>query len=134
MPRYQRHIFVCTNERPPENPTGCCASKGGNQVRLALKEEIKRRKLKPYVRACTSSCLSNCSNGVTVVIYPEAVWYGRVTLQDVDEIIERHVMRGEVVERLLIPALNEGVPSLEPLRLPASPPAESAPGACDDQG
>jgi (2Fe-2S) ferredoxin len=115
MPRYQRHIFVCTNFRPPENPTGCCAAKGGEQVRLAMKEEIKRRKLKPWVRACTSSCLANCSDGVTVVVYPEAVWYGKVTLQDVDEIMERHIIRGEIVERLLIPKLNDVPRKLAPL-------------------
>ena len=128
MPRYQRHIFVCTNLRPPENPTGCCADKGGEQVRMALKEEIKRRKLKPYVRACTSSCLANCSGGVTVVIYPEAVWYGKVTLKDVDEIIDRHILRGEIVERLLIPGFSEGTPVLGPLVLPSGHAAEQPPG------
>ena len=115
MPRYQRHIFVCTNLRPPGNPTGCCSAKGGEQVRLALKEEIRTRKLKPWVRACTSSCLANCSDGVTVVIYPEAVWYGRVTLQDVDEIMDRHIMKCEIVERLLITKLNDAPRRLAPL-------------------
>lgn len=128
MPRYQRHLFVCTNFRPPENPTGCCAARGGEQIRLALKEEIKRRKLKPYVRACTSSCLANCSDGVTVVVYPEGVWYGKVTLKDVDEIIERHVLRGEVVERLVIHGARDGATRLGALALPPGHVAAPTPG------
>jgi (2Fe-2S) ferredoxin len=119
MPRYQRHIFVCTNVRPPENPTGCCAAKGSEEVRARFKEEISRRKLKAFVRACTSSCLANCSEGVSVVVYPEGVWYGRVTLADVDEIMERHILRGEVVERLLVRAFAGGPSALPPLDLPA---------------
>lgn len=128
MPRYQRHIFVCTNLRPPENPTGCCSAKGGEEVRLALKEEIKRRKLKPYVRACTSSCLANCSDGVTVVVYPEAVWYGKVTLKDVDEIVERHIIRGEIVHRLLIPKLADGTSQVPPLKISPAAAETAGPG------
>ena len=120
MPRYQRHIFVCTNLRPPEDPTGCCAAKGSEAIRAALKEQIRARKLKPWVRACSSSCLANCADGVTVVVYPEGVWYGGVTLQDVDEIVERHVLRGEVVERLLIPELAAGPVKLPPLEMRAA--------------
>ena len=133
MPRYQRHVFVCTNLRPPENTTGCCSAKGGEQVRLAFKEEIKRRKLKPYVRACTSSCLANCSDGVTVVVYPEAVWYGKVTLQDVDEIMERHILEGEIVQRLLIPGLSAGTAALPPLDLPLAVRTASASRERDDR-
>ena len=114
MPRYQRHLFICVNERPPDDPEGCCASKGSGAVRAAFKAEIKKRRLSAFVRANKAGCLSNCSNGVTVVIYPEGVWYGGVTLADVDEILERHVLRGEVVERLLVREYPSG-----PLKLPA---------------
>ncbi len=130
MPRYQRHIFICTNLRPPEDPTGCCAAKGSEAIRAKLKEEISRRKLKAYVRACTSSCLANCSEGVTVVVYPEAVWYGRVTLDDVEEILERHILRGEVVERLQVKAFAGGPLKLPPLDLPEKVlEAQGPPGA-----
>ena len=118
MPRYQRHIFVCTNVRPPENPTGCCALKGGSDVRSRFKDELKRRKLKSFVRANTAGCLANCSNGITVVVYPEAVWYGHVTLNDVNEIIEHHILKGEVVERLLMKEYSPIPSNLQPLVLP----------------
>ena len=55
------------------------------------------------MRPNKAGCLDQCAHGVTVVVYPDAVWYGGVTVEDVDEIIERHVIGGEPVERLVIP-------------------------------
>jgi (2Fe-2S) ferredoxin len=55
------------------------------------------------VRANQAGCLDVCEFGPAVVVYPEGVWYGRVTPEDVDEIIERHILGGEPVERLRIP-------------------------------
>jgi (2Fe-2S) ferredoxin len=118
MPRYQRHIFVCINVRPPENPTGCCASKGAEDVCSRFKDELRRRKLKAFVRANKAGCLANCSEGVTVVVYPEAVWYGHVSRDDVGEIIERHILKGEVVQRLLMKEYASGISDLPPLDLP----------------
>jgi len=103
MARYARHIFVCTNERPEGHPKGCCSAKGSNEVRSALKAEVKRRGLSALVRANASGCLDACEFGVSVVIYPEGIWYGRVTAGDVPEIVERTVLNGEVIERLLMP-------------------------------
>jgi (2Fe-2S) ferredoxin len=102
MSRYRRHIFVCTNSRPPEDPRGCCKTKNSEQVREVLKTEVKKRKLGSIVRANASGCLDACEYGVTVVIYPEGIWYGGVTPEDVPEIIERTIILGEVIERLLI--------------------------------
>lgn len=120
MPRYQRHVFVCTNFRPPEDPTGCCSAKGSEAIRSAFKSEFKRRRLSAFVRANTSGCLSNCSLGVTVVVYPEGVWYGGVKLEDVNEIIENHILKGEVVERLLVPEYAAGPRQYPPLHIPAA--------------
>ncbi len=127
MPRFQRHIFVCINRRPPEDPVGCCAAKGSEEIRAAFKAEIKRLGLKAQVRANTAGCLDACARGVTVVVYPEAVWYGGVTLADVNEIFERHILGGEVVERLLMPPFASGPRAFPPLRVPGpvSTPASS---------
>lgn len=103
MGKFRVHLFVCENERPAGHPRGCCASKGAEAVRLAMKEEISRRGLKGEVRANSAGCLNQCALGVTVVVYPEQVWYGHVKVEDVPEIFDRHVMKGEVVERLRIP-------------------------------
>ncbi len=100
--RYRHHLFVCENRRPPDDPRGCCAAKGSEAIRDALKEEIARRGLKREVRANSSGCLDACPHGPTIVVYPEGVWYGGVRLEDVPEIAESHLVRGVPVERLRI--------------------------------
>jgi (2Fe-2S) ferredoxin len=100
--RFERHIFVCENERPADHPKGSCKHKGSAAVRARFKELVAKHGLRGTVRANMAGCLDACETGITVVIYPEAVWYGRVTLADVDEIFERHVLGGEPVARLLL--------------------------------
>jgi (2Fe-2S) ferredoxin len=103
VPSFQRHVFVCINERAADNPKGCCKTKGGVDVRDALKLALKKRGLANAVRANNAGCLDQCEYGVTVVVYPEQVWYGHVTPEDISEIVEKHIIGGEVVTRLLIP-------------------------------
>ena len=101
MKPYKQHVFICTNRRPEGDPRGSCAATNGDAVRDAFKEAIKARGLKG-VRANASGCLDQCAQGCAVVVYPEAVWYGKVTPADVPEIVERHLAGGEPVERLRI--------------------------------
>jgi (2Fe-2S) ferredoxin len=103
MSRYERHVFVCQNERPPDDPRGCCAAKGAAAVRDRLRAELKKRGLAPRVRTNNAGCLDACAYGTVLVIYPEGIWYGAVTPEDVEEIIDRTILLGEVVQRLLIP-------------------------------
>jgi (2Fe-2S) ferredoxin len=103
VPKLLRHVFVCINERPADNPKGCCKAKGGVEVRDALKLELKKRGMSKQIRANNSGCLDQCEKGVTVVVYPEQVWYGGVTVDDVQEIVEKHLIGGEPVTRLIIP-------------------------------
>ncbi|MHB8418491.1 MAG: (2Fe-2S) ferredoxin domain-containing protein [Myxococcales bacterium] len=102
MPPFKRHVFVCTNVRSPGHPKGCCSSKGSEAVREALKLALKRRGLDAEVRANAAGCLDACEYGVTVVVYPDNVWYGRVTLDDVPELVEEHLVHGRPVARLRI--------------------------------
>lgn len=122
MPTFQRHVFVCVNERPPSSPKGCCLAKGGQEVRDALKKKLAALGIRDVVRANNAGCLDQCEVGVTVVVYPEQVWYGHVTVDDVDELVERHVLRGEFVERLMLPdqAHLGGATSAAPLDHPAA--------------
>jgi len=112
MAKFQRHVFICINDRGPGHPRGCCASKGAAEVAAALKSRLHEHGLKRVVRANKAGCLDQCARGVTLVVYPEAVWYGGVTVDDVDEIIERHLLGGEPVERLRIP--DEELTGIEP--------------------
>lgn len=54
------------------------------------------------VRANIAGCLNMCDYGPAMVIYPEGVWYTYSTEKDIEEILRKHVMRGERVERLLL--------------------------------
>ncbi len=102
MSRYERHVFVCTNRRAPGSPKGCCGSKDADAVLERFKAELAERGLLRRLRANASGCLNHCAGGVTVVVYPEAVWYGGVGPADVQEIVEGHLVGGEPVERLRV--------------------------------
>lgn len=103
MPNFQRHVFVCINERSADHPKGCCKAKGGVEVRDRLKQELAARGISKIVRANNAGCLDQCEHGVSVVVYPEQVWYGGVTVDDIPELVDKHLIGGEVVERLLMP-------------------------------
>jgi (2Fe-2S) ferredoxin len=100
--RFERHVFVCENRRPDGHPRGCCARKGGAEVKEALKAALKARGLQGRVRANAAGCLDACEHGAAMVVYPEGVWYGGVTPEDVPEIVESHLVRGVPVDRLII--------------------------------
>ena len=96
---YEKHIFICINERPPENPKGCCGSEGMS-VRMAFVRELAKRGLKNTVRANKSGCLDACSLGPTVVVYPDGIWYTGVTPEDVPEIVKTSIVNDRIVDRL----------------------------------
>ena len=101
MPHRDRYLFVCINRREEDNPKGSCAQKGSEEIVKRLKGALLARGLAKTVRACSSSCLDLCEYGVSIVLEPDHVVYGNVTLEDVDAIADG-VARGEVVERLVI--------------------------------
>ena len=103
MPGFKHHIFICENQRDPSDPRGCCMDRGAKGLRDLFKTEIERHGLKGIVRANKAGCLDACEFGPTVVVYPEGIWYWVGGVDDVKEIIERHIVGGRVVDRLLIP-------------------------------
>ena len=99
-PPFKKHVFVCLHEREPGNERGDCSSKGSPELLKALKKALKSRGLGDEIRANKSGCLDNCEHGCSVVVYPEGVWYGGVGLEDVEELVDRHLVEGKPVERL----------------------------------
>ncbi len=102
MKRFEKHIFVCENKRPENHPRGCCFDKGSSEIRELFKKRLKDLGLNIDIRANTSGCLDACEYGVTVLIYPEQIWYGGVALNDVEEIIQSHIINNKPVTRLMI--------------------------------
>ena len=101
---YERHIFFCLNER--KNGEACCAQLQAQQAFDHCKARAKAEGLSGpgQVRVNKAGCLDRCAAGPVAVVYPEAVWYSFVDLQDIDDIVDSHLKQGRVVERLLTPA------------------------------
>lgn len=102
MSYYQKHVFFCVNQR--EAGASCCNNLGAQDVRDYAKDRIKSLKLSGQgkVRINNAGCLDRCDEGPVIVIYPEETWYTYIDKDDVDEIIEEHLINGRVVERLKI--------------------------------
>ena len=114
---YDVHVFCCINERGPGHPRGSCSARGSQALQAYMKARGKELGLGSRVRMNKSGCLERCELGPAMVIYPEGVWYTYATRHDVDEILDRHVVGGELVERLLLkPGQTLPAPS-EPPRL-----------------
>ena len=102
MSYYRHHVFFCCNQR--NNGEDCCNNYGAQDVRDYAKRRVKEIGLsgKGKTRVNLAGCLDRCSEGPVIVVYPEAVWYTYVDREDVDEIINEHLIHGRVVERLRI--------------------------------
>ena len=100
-PFYRSHIFCCINRRADGHARGCCERHGASKLRAHLKARVKAMGI-DNVRVNASQCLDRCELGPTMVIYPEGVWYTYRTREDLDEILERHIIKGEQVERLVL--------------------------------
>lgn len=100
-PFYEAHVFCCINQRAEEHVRGSCQRKGAVTLRNYLKTRTREAGI-DKVRINAAQCLDRCELGPVLVIYPEGVWYSYSSKEDVDEILERHLIGGEVVERLLL--------------------------------
>lgn len=102
MSYYRRHVFFCTNLR--DDGSACCQQFDASAMRDYAKQRSKEFDLAGpgKVRINTAGCLDRCQEGPVIVVYPEGVWYTYVDREDIDEIIEEHLLNGRVVERLRI--------------------------------
>ncbi|HHF7366971.1 TPA: (2Fe-2S) ferredoxin domain-containing protein [Legionella bozemanae] len=102
MAYYNKHVLICTNQKAAGKQ--CCANSGGEMYFDYMKSRLLELEMHGpgKVRVSKSGCLGRCSSGPCIVIYPEGVWYSYSSFADIDEIIERHLVSGSVVEQLLI--------------------------------
>jgi (2Fe-2S) ferredoxin len=97
---YEKHIFICTNQRAEGAHRKSCGEGHGMEIVDAFKKRLKELNLPMKLRAQKSGCLDICDFGQTIAIYPEGVFYAGVELRDVEEIIQEHIVNNRVVERL----------------------------------
>jgi (2Fe-2S) ferredoxin len=102
-PYYERHIFFCLNDR--DNGEDSCAHHGAKAGFDHCKSRIKAEKLSGpgHVRVNKAGCMDRCAGGPVAVVYPEGTWYTYVDAADIDDIVDSHLKRGKIVERLLLP-------------------------------
>lgn len=102
MPRPIKHVFVCSQNRPPNHPRGSCAQCGAAPVLEEFSAEFKARNLYADYALTATGCLGPC-NGPQVLVYPEGVMYSKVSKDDVKTIIDEHVLGDAPVARLRAP-------------------------------
>ena len=104
MAKPEKHVFVCVQNRPPGHPKGSCTEKAASDLLNAFAKEFEARQFWGRFALTSTGCLGTCDGGPSVLIYPEGVMYGGVTPEDVNAIIEEHLLGGTPVERLQVPA------------------------------
>ncbi|MCB1957534.1 MAG: (2Fe-2S) ferredoxin domain-containing protein [Rhodocyclaceae bacterium] len=103
MSYFKHHVFFCTNQRA-EGET-CCNDHKAADMQTYAKDRIGKLGLKGKgnIRINKAGCLDRCDDGPVLVVYPDNVWYTYVDKEDIDEIIESHLVKGVIVERLRLP-------------------------------
>ncbi len=81
--KYRRLVLVCTNVR--DDGRECCAGKGSVELHAKLKEAV--RAVATDVRVVKTGCLDSCPGGASVVVMPDGLWFGKVTQEDIPEIV-----------------------------------------------
>jgi carboxymethylenebutenolidase len=99
---FQRHVFVCLNERDPSHPKGSCKHRGAAEILAYLKARIARLGLQKTIRINQAGCMEHCEYGPSIVVYPEAAWYRLRSVADAAEVFEQHIIGGAVVPHLLM--------------------------------
>ncbi len=89
---YRAHVLVCGG-------TGCSSSHSGD-ILEEMKRQVKEFGLEGEVQVVQTGCFGLCELGPIMIVYPEGVFYNRVKVEDVKEIVEEHLLKGRIVQRL----------------------------------
>jgi (2Fe-2S) ferredoxin len=104
MAKPEKHVFVCVQSRPQGHPRGSCMEKQAGDIMNEFLRLFEEKQLWGRFAVSNSGCLGTCGTGPSVLVYPEGVMYGGVRKEDVGAIVEEHLLGGEAVERLKVPA------------------------------
>ncbi len=104
MPKPEKHVFICLNQRPSGHPKGSCTERGAQDLLTEFGRLIEAREAWGRVAITKTGCLGPCELGPTVLVYPDGVMYVEVKAGDVAEIFDKHLLGGCPVERLMAPA------------------------------
>lgn len=99
--KFEKHVFICTNQRK-EGERKSCGEECGMELVKTFKKVLKEKGLKGSIRAQRAGCLDACDYGPSMVVYPEGIFYGGVKTEDVNEIVDEHLISNRPVKRLII--------------------------------
>ena len=99
---FQHHVFFCINER--DDGRACCADRNAQALQEYAKKRLKTLNMNGpgKIRINKAGCLDRCEEGPVLVVYPEGIWYTYIDEEDIDEIVDSHLITGKPVERLKI--------------------------------
>lgn len=101
MPKPDYHLFICSMRRPAGHPRGSCGERGADALAPAFAQALVKRGLLEKISLVQTSCLGPCQVGANVLVYPGAVLYSGVQPEDVDAIVDQHLLGGEPVQAKL---------------------------------
>ncbi len=100
----ERIIYICCNERDDEQLKPSCGKKGSKALVECFQTALDEREIHD-IEVVENKCLGACQNGPTVFIYPDNIWYGHVTPDDVKEIVTEHFAKNRPLKRLFIQSI-----------------------------
>lgn len=95
---YRSHVLICTG-------TGCVSS-GASKIQTVLAEELEKHNLQDEIKVVETGCHGFCEKGPIMIVYPEGVFYCRIEPEDIGQIVEEHLLKGRIVDRLLYQELH----------------------------
>ncbi len=102
MPKPEKHVFVCTQSRPMGHPRSSCGEKKCAEIMEEFLWQVQQRELFNRFQVTATGCMGPCSEGPSVLVYPEGVMYGGVKKEDVATIFDEHLLEDKPVESLLV--------------------------------
>ncbi len=100
MPAFPKHVFLCARVSGDQYPDDCCLSNGAAAIHSELELLLAQRGLAGKILINSVDCLAQCTRGGILGVYPDAVWYGYASFDDILEIMESHLVGGVPVEHL----------------------------------
>ena len=102
MKQYKKHIFICEHVRGKGDSKKSCGRLDSVNIRQKFKSRLKKLNLSTKIRVNAAGCLGQCKHGPVAVVYPEGVWYKKLKIDDIEEIVQSHLINDKPVSRLII--------------------------------
>lgn len=101
-----KRIQLCNSHRPKIAGAGCCNDRGAAKLLTQFQAYIKEHKLEDQIEVIETACLRNCNQGISLRVLTDMTLYGNVKIQDIEDILQQHLIKGQPVERLIVSKIS----------------------------